>query len=84
MPDLNVSTGLADDSSLSPRFLTANACAARYGFSPAHWRRLVDAGKAPRPVKLGRLVRWQIRTLEEWEAMGCQSARHLSTKGGQR
>ena len=28
-------------------------------------------GKAPRPVKLGRLVRREIRVLEEWESTGC-------------
>ena len=33
--------------SADPIFLSAEACAGRYAFSPEHWRRLVDAGKAP-------------------------------------
>ena len=30
-----------------PKYLNAVACGARYGFSPRHWMRLVDAGRAP-------------------------------------
>lgn len=54
----------------SPRYFTADACAARYGFSPEHWRRLVDAGKAPQPSRFGRLVRWPVATLDQWDASG--------------
>jgi predicted DNA-binding transcriptional regulator AlpA len=64
------------------KFLDADACGARYQFSTAHWRRLVDAGRAPQPVRLGRLVRWSIADLEAWERDGCPSLR--SAKGGGR
>jgi len=72
-------------SSLSPadvsaKFLDARGCAARYGFSWRHWLRLVDGGKAPPPVRFGRLVRWSVSSLEEWETAGCPSCR----KGGAR
>ncbi len=63
-------------------FLDANDCASRYQVSPAHWRRLVDAGRAPQPVRLGRLVRWAVRTLDEWEAIGCPTVRNV--RGGGR
>lgn len=52
------------------KFLDADGCAARYGFSPEHWRRLVDAGKAPQPRRFGRLVRWAESELEKWDANG--------------
>lgn len=56
-------------------FLDAEACGVRYGFSARHWYRLVDAGRAPSPLRFGRLVRWSIRALESWEADGCPSMR---------
>ena len=64
--------------------IDADACANRYGISRRHWMRLVDAGKAPQPVRLGRLVRWPISTgnssLEAWEANGCRPIRHVAAK----
>ncbi len=65
-----------------PAFLDENGCGNRYGFSPRHWRRLVDAGQAPPPTKFGRLRRWSIDTLSKWEAGGCQRVRPLRRKGG--
>jgi len=57
--------------STDTRYLDADQCAARYGFSSRHWQRLVDLGKAPQPTRFGRLVRWPIPKLEEWELSGC-------------
>jgi len=37
--------------------------------------RLADAGRMPRPVKLGALVRWPRAAVEEWIADGCPSCR---------
>lgn len=70
--------GVADT---APLYLDADSCASRYGFSPAHWRRLVDAGRAPQPVRLGRLVRWAVRTLDRWEADGCPTCRPVRAGG---
>ena len=39
--------------------------------SARHVYRLSDAGKMPRPVKLGYLVRWNRRAVEAWIADGC-------------
>jgi len=33
--------------------------------------RLSDAGRMPRPVKLGALVRWPRQAVEQWIADGC-------------
>ena len=65
------------------QFLDADGCAARYDFSPEHWRRLVDAGKAPQPTRFGRLCRWSKAELEAWEAEGCPLIRNVR-KGGRR
>jgi len=37
--------------------------------------RLSDAGRMPRPAKLGALVRWSRAGIEEWIADGCPSCR---------
>jgi len=44
--------------------------------------RLADAGKMPRPVKLGSLVRWRRGEILDWIAEGCPAVR--AVKGGQR
>jgi excisionase family DNA binding protein len=38
-------------------------------------RRLSDAGRMPRPVRLGQLVRWRRAELEAWIAAGCPAVR---------
>ena len=52
-------------------YLDALQCGERFGFSARHWVRQVDSGRAPQPIRFGRLTRWSIRSLEEWEAAGC-------------
>jgi excisionase family DNA binding protein len=39
--------------------------------------RLSDAGKMPRPVRLGRLIRWDRDSLMRWIAEGCPPVRRL-------
>lgn len=43
--------------------------------SPRTVYRLADAGRIPRPVKLGALVRWNREAVEQWIAGGCPSCR---------
>ena len=57
------------------RYLDADGCAGRYRFSQRHWFRLVDSGRAPQPTRFGRLCRWSLSSLEEWEANGCRPVR---------
>lgn len=40
------------------------------GISLSHVRRLDAAGQLPRPLKIGRCVRWPVRTIEQWLAAG--------------
>lgn len=62
--------------------LDAAALASLLGCSPRHVRRLVDAGKAPQPIRLGGCVRWQRTTVDAWIADGCPNLR--MRKGGSR
>ena len=62
------STALTDSVA---QFADRIQCGDRYKISATHWQRLVDRGEAPAPTRFGRLVRWSLRTLEEWEAKGC-------------
>ena len=50
--------------------------AALLNCSARHVYRLADAGKMPRPVRLGSLVRWSRVTIESWIAAGCPSCRN--------
>jgi predicted DNA-binding transcriptional regulator AlpA len=45
------------------------------GCSPRHVHRMRDAGLMPRPVKLGALVRWSRKAIEQWIAAGCPAER---------
>ena len=51
--------------------LDIHSVAKLLGCSPRHARRLADAGKMPRPVKLGALVRWNRQVIEDWIKEGC-------------
>jgi len=51
--------------------LTVDDVAGLLRCSPRHVYRLTDAGRMPRPVKLGALVRWQRAAVEEWIDHGC-------------
>ena len=61
--------------------LDDQAVAAMLDCSPRHVYRLSDAGKLPRPLKLGALVRWNRAVILEWINAGCPSVRN--SRGGQ-
>ena len=62
--------------------LTVEQVAAKLNCSPRHVYRLADAGRMPRPLKLGALCRWSRSVLESWIAEGCQPCR--AVRGGAR
>ena len=70
-------TSMLDTSAL----LDVRQVAALLGCSARHVYRLSDAGKMPRPVKLGVLVRWNRQSVEDWIAEGCQPVRTVTRKG---
>lgn len=65
-----------------------DAVAALIPCSTRHVRRMADAGLMPRPVHVGRLIRFRLRTGDpktgvlDWIEAGCPSCR--TTKSGAR
>lgn len=68
---------LADRSAptLLPALLDVNEVSQICGFSTRTAYRMADAGKMPKPIKLGSLVRWNRAVIEEWIAGGCKPVR---------
>jgi excisionase family DNA binding protein len=67
----------------SPQLLDVRAVAAMLDCSARHVYRMVDAGQMPSPVRLGSLVRWSLRTIEQWIADGCKQVRTAGRRGEQ-
>ena len=62
-----------------PDLMDVNAVAALIGASPRTVRRLADWGRMPRPISLGRMVRWQRSVVEEWISEGCPKMERRGT-----
>ncbi len=67
-----------DRARLTAGLLSVDELAKLLNCSARHCYRMADAGRLPRPVKLGSLVRWRAEEIAEWIAAGCPS----SAKGG--
>jgi excisionase family DNA binding protein len=59
--------------------LDVNAVASLLGTSSRTVRRLADWGRMPRPISLGRMVRWQRSVIEEWISEGCPKMERRGT-----
>ena len=55
----------------TPLLVDATVVAELLGISPRTVWRLLSAGKLPKPVRLGRSVRWRKRLVEDWVSQGC-------------
>ena len=74
---LNLGTNQVDHALLDVREVAAMlSCSVR------HVYRLADAGRLPAPVKLGALVRWPRREIEQWIAAGCPSCKSAVRRHG--
>ncbi len=60
----------------SSLLIDVNALAALLKCSARHVWRMADAGKMPRPYKIGALCRWDRTLIERWVAEGCPSCRN--------
>ncbi|MBK8915406.1 MAG: helix-turn-helix domain-containing protein [Phycisphaerales bacterium] len=60
----------ADATAIERIALSAEEVADVLGISRAHVWKLHSIGKLPRPVRLGRVVRWDRKILEAWLAAG--------------
>jgi len=54
-----------------PALLTVHDVAEMLSCSPRTVYRLNDAGRMPKPVRLGSLVRWPKAIVERWIDQGC-------------
>jgi excisionase family DNA binding protein len=54
-----------------PALLDVLAVARLLDCSSRHVYRLSDAGRMPRPVRIGALARWPRQAIERWIAAGC-------------
>ena len=54
------------------------------GVSLRHIRRLDSAGKIPRPIRLGRSVRWPVQEIKDWMDAGAPDRRTWEAMKGAR
>jgi len=64
-----------------PKLIDVQGVAELLTCSKRHVNRLSDAGKMPRPVRLGGLIRWNAGAIEDWIAAGCPAVRHVKGSG---
>jgi hypothetical protein len=69
-PDLAALANLPDDA-----LIGVNLVAALYSCSARHAWRAADAGLIPRPLRVGRNVRWRLGTLRDHIRDGCKPCR---------
>lgn len=69
----------------APALIDVEAVAAMLSVSRRHIYSLANAGRMPRPRKIGRLVRWSRSEIHSWVADGCPEVdspkRHAATAG---
>jgi predicted DNA-binding transcriptional regulator AlpA len=64
---------LVVDSTCAVEMVNARTAAAIVGVSRRSWWRFVAEGKAPKPIRLGRCVRWRLVEIRNWISRGCRS-----------
>lgn len=63
------------ETTVSPVLCTVDDVGRMLQCSTRHVYRLCDAGKLPKPVRLGALIRWPRSNLEDWIQNGCPHCR---------
>lgn len=66
--------------SVLAELLDVRQVASMVNASPRTVMRFSDAGRMPRPVKLGSLVRWRRADIEAWIAAGCPAVRAVVSR----
>lgn len=66
-------TGIKEMEKEESQLLDVRQMATQLNCSPRSVYRLSDAGRMPRPIKLGALVRWNRQAIDQWIADGCPS-----------
>lgn len=61
------------ESKCDVEMVSARTAAAIVGVSRRSWWRFVGQGQAPKPIRLGRCVRWRVAEIRAWIEKGCIS-----------
>lgn len=64
-----------DERTRDAALMDVGAVASLLACSPRHVYRLSDAGRMPRPLKLGALVRWRRAAVLDWINADCPEVR---------
>jgi excisionase family DNA binding protein len=71
---------MLDTSTDQTALLTVRELALLLHCSPRTCYRLADAGRMPRPRRLGSLVRWSRAEIDEWLTAGCPRIASFKTR----
>lgn len=56
------------------RFVTVEELAGMIPCTRRTVYNLIDSGRIPAPIKLGRMVRWPVSEIDRWISAGCPDA----------
>lgn len=62
----------------APKLLTMHDVVALTGFARSHIHALVNTGRMPKPLKIGRSIRWRASDIDAWIDAGCPSVEAMS------
>ena len=68
---------MSNELSANVQLLNVKDMAVMLNVSQRHLWRMKSAGKLPKPVKLGRCIRWLLSDVEAWLCMGCPSQKEF-------
>ena len=63
--------GVSNNRAIEPELVDVRGVSAMLACSQRTVWRLSDGGKMPLPIRIGKLVRWRRKDLEEWIQRGC-------------
>ena len=71
-----------DRAPVDPALLNVRGVAALLSCAARTVYRLADAGRLPGPVRVGGLVRWRKKDIDEWLESGCPISRAVGRNAG--
>ena len=75
---------MTENNGLGEPLVDMNQVADFLGCSTRKIYRLVDSGRMPRPIKVGRNNRWNHEEIVAWTNDGCPSCRTINMRGRRR
>jgi len=72
----------AEQNATQARLLSVDGVAELLGVSSRHVYRLADAGRMPRPLRLGGARRWDRVAIDDWIRSGCPAVASTTRRGG--